>query len=198
MFTGLVEATGTLLERKIEAGGERFKLSHAFADLDLGESISISGACLTVVAFDESSFEVQLSPETLKLTTLGSKTPGSSLNYERALRADTRLGGHLVTGHVDGMGQLAKKTPMGEMNRLDIEVPLSLRKYTAKKGSLTVDGVSLTVNEVGPKGVELLIIPHTEAVTTLGQLHEGDSVNLEVDLIARYVERLLAPTEARS
>jgi riboflavin synthase len=192
MFTGLVEAQGRLLEKTPQSGGMRLRFSHPLSELVLGESIAVSGACLTVVAFDNNSFTAELSSETLRLTTLGQLAPGDPINLERALRASDRLGGHLVSGHVDGVGLVKHKALEGEMTRIELELPEALAPYVAKKGSLTVDGVSLTINEVAGHHVQLLLIPHTQAVTTLGQLHTGSSVNLEVDLLARYVERILS------
>jgi len=192
MFTGLVEAQGVLLTRTTQVGGVRLSFSHPGFQLSLGESVAISGACLTVVAFDEQYFSVELSHETLALTTLGQLEIGHQVNLERALRASDRLGGHLVTGHVDGVGVISALVPDGEMTRVVLTPPTALLRYIAKKGSLTVDGVSLTVNEARDAQVELLLIPHTQAVTTLGALFAGKSVNLEVDILARYVERMLS------
>lgn len=193
MFTGLVEAQGKLLQREEEAGGVRLHISHSFSGLALGDSISVSGACLTVVAFDELHFETQASQETLQLTTLGSLSVSDPVNLERALAVGDRLGGHFVSGHVDGRGRIQSIRPVQEMTELQLEIPQGLRKYVARKGSLTVDGVSLTINRVEDNIVALLIVPHTAQVTTFGALSVGDEVNLEVDLIARYLERLVAP-----
>ena len=192
MFTGLVEARGALLSRTTQVGGVRLSFSHPGFELTLGESVAISGACLTVVAFDAESFFVELSQETLALTTLGQLELGHYVNLERALRASDRLGGHLVTGHVDGVGVISALLPEGEMTRVVLEPPPALLRYIAKKGSLTLDGVSLSVNDVSDNQVELLLIPHTQAVTTLGGLEPGSAVNLEVDILARYVERMLS------
>lgn len=191
MFTGLVEAKSHLVDRAPLPSGESMTFAHSFSDLVLGESIAVQGACLTVVAFDQTTFRVELSTETLALTTLGKQKAGDAVNLERALRAGDRLGGHMVTGHVDGMGVVQTVSPLGDMTRITIEIPTALCGYVARKGSLTVDGVSLTVNEVKKSQAELLVIPHTRAVTTLGTLVIGQEVNLEVDLVARYVERLL-------
>lgn len=166
--------------------------THGFSDLSLGDSISVSGACLTLVAFDAETFTVQVSPETLLLTTLGEAKPGKMVNLERALPAGARLGGHMVSGHVDAKGRVISRSGSGEMVQLVLEVPRDLTRFLAKKGSVTVEGVSLTINEAKDATVSLLIIPHTASVTTLGTLQEGDQVNLEVDLVARYVERLLS------
>lgn len=165
--------------------------SHGFSDLALGESIAMNGACLTVVAFDKEKFEVELSKETLSLTTLGELEVGEEVNMERALCASDRLGGHMVTGHVDGIASVVGVQAEGEMSRITLEVPFDLSRFIARKGSLTVDGVSLTVNAVEDNQAVLLVIPHTRRVTTLGSLAVGQRVNIEVDLVARYVERLL-------
>ncbi len=191
MFTGLVEATGTLLEKSPQAGGLRLRFSHPLGALCLGESIAVSGACLTVVAMTADTFDAELSTETLALTILGELEVGDPVNFERALAATDRLGGHLVSGHVDGIGQVSSLASEGEMTRVTLQVPEALAPYAAKKGSITIDGVSLTINEVGQTEVHLLLIPHTQAVTTLGRLKVGTRVNLEMDLLARYVERLL-------
>lgn len=209
MFTGLVEMMGRLSARRDLQSGVRLSIEHDYEPprheaLQLGESISVSGACLTVVQFGRSPegraiFEIDASLETLAKTTLGDWQLGQNLNLERALALGSRLGGHLVTGHVDGVGQVLHLTPEGEMTRVSLGVPANLARYVARKGSLCVDGVSLTVNDVtdGPVGtqVELFVIPHTLAITTLGQLGPGQKVNLEIDLIARYIERLL-PAQA--
>lgn len=192
MFTGLTECMAEITGKSALASGTRFQISHAFSDLSLGESISVSGACLTVVRFDATSFEADVSPETLRITTLGGLELGQSVNLERSLKAGARLGGHLVAGHVDGVATVASTKTLGDMTLVSLELPAALLRYVAKKGSLTVDGVSLTVNETTESGAELLIIPHTQKVTTLGALSAGTRVNVEVDLVARYVERLLS------
>lgn len=165
--------------------------SHGFSDLTLGESIAMNGACLTVIAFDENALSVELSKETLRLTTLGELQVGEEVNMERALRAGDRLGGHMVAGHVDGIASVVSVEAEGEMSLVTLIVPADLSQFIARKGSLTVDGVSLTVNAVTNTRVDLLVIPHTRNVTTLGALAPGGRVNIEVDLVARYVERLL-------
>ncbi len=192
MFTGLVAGVGTLESRQELAAGERYRLRQPFGQLARGESIAIAGACLTVVEMDDTHFAVELSPETLARTTLGTFVPGTRVNLERALLASERLGGHLVTGHVDGVGSIAALEPLGEMMRINVQVPAELARFVAEKGSITVDGVSLTVNSVSDAVASLLVIPHTRSVTTLGSLEVGQRVNLEVDLVARYVERLLS------
>lgn len=190
MFTGLVETTSTLKAVSPIPGGKKMTFSHEFSGLSLGDSIAVSGACLTVVEFDESTFSVELSNETLSVTILGGLAPDDTVNLERSLAAGDRLGGHLVTGHVDGIGEVVRLTPDGEMTQVDFRAPDELARYIAKKGSITIDGVSLTVNEVRDAEFSVMLIRHTQEVTTLGLLKPGRPVNLEVDLIARYVERL--------
>jgi len=194
MFTGLVTAMGTLAARLPRGPGARLTLNARFDDgpLLLGESVSVSGACLTVDAITADGFEVDASAETLARTTLGGVKLGGTVHLERALRAADRMGGHVVTGHVDGVGSLLERRPVGESVALVFGVPLELAPFIAEKGSITVEGVSLTVNGAGPDRFDVTIIPHTLGKTHLGQLQPGDPVNLEVDLIARYVGRLLA------
>lgn len=191
MFSGLVAGMGRLSKSEELAVGRRFVLSHPFGPLALGESVAVQGVCLTVAAEEPGAFVADLSSETLARTTLGSLEPGAAVNLERALLASDRLGGHLVSGHVDGTGTITRLEQEGEMMRVDLRVPADLSRYMAEKGSVTVDGVSLTVNAVQGNGISLLLVPHTRQVTTLGQLQQGSVVNLEVDLVARYVERLL-------
>ncbi|HEY0309852.1 MAG TPA: riboflavin synthase [Luteimonas sp.] len=195
MFTGLVQGVGTLLAREPRGGDARLRI--AFGTLDapdvaLGESIAVNGCCLTVVGFDAAGFEADASNETLALTTLGQLPPGAALNLERALRADDRLGGHLVSGHVDGIGRVLAIAADGRAQRWRFAAPAPLRRYIARKGSITVDGTSLTVNAVDADGFEVMLVPHTVAHTAFAATRAGDAVNLEVDLVARYVERLLA------
>lgn len=160
-------------------------------DLQLGESVSVSGACLTAAEVGETDFAVDVSVETLDVTTLGTLAAGAAVNLERALKLNDRLGGHLVTGHVDGTGVLRERTQTGNTLLLTFEVPEPILRYCIPKGSITVDGVSLTINSVLENGVSVAIIPHTAKVTTLGIKQPGDAVNLESDLIGKYVERLL-------
>ncbi|GIX31069.1 MAG: riboflavin synthase subunit alpha [Porticoccaceae bacterium] len=195
MFTGIVEAVGEVVA--VERRGAALALAVDARDLDLsgarvGESIAVDGVCLTATAFDGRLFWADLSPETLALTTLGAVEVGRRVNLERAMPAQGRFGGHLVTGHVDGVGEVVARALEGDGVRLRIRAPQALAPYLARKGSVAVDGVSLTVNEVAGAEFALALIPHTLAHTTLDQCDVGRRVNLEVDIIARYLERLLA------
>lgn len=198
MFTGIVETVGRLAA--IEPAGEAMRLSIEAGGMDLGDvalgdSIAVSGPCLTVVAVAGDVFDVDVSTETLARTTLGRRRAGDGVNLEKALRLTDRLGGHLVSGHVDGLGTVRTVEPQGDYVRFETAVPPELARYLAFKGSVCMDGVSLTVNAAGPDGFEVLTIPHTLERTTLGVLAPGDPVNIEVDLIARYIERLLGGRE---
>ncbi len=193
MFTGIIQALGKISRIDRGADSARIEISAGgldLGDVKLGDSIAVSGPCLTVIAFDASSFAVDVSTETLERTTLGGKRVGTAVNLEKALRLSDRLGGHLVSGHVDGVGRVIERTVVDDYVRFRIDAPHSLAKYFAEKGSVSVDGVSLTVNAVSGTSFELMIIPHTLQETTLGALDGGDAVNLEIDLVARYLERL--------
>lgn len=194
MFTGIVEAIGRVggLERRsgdVELLVDTGALS--LAGTAVGDSIAVAGACLTVTRLSGSSFAADVSNETLARTTLGERRAGDPVNLERALKAGATLGGHYVTGHVDGIARLETAEADARSQRLVFEVPAELARYLAPKGSVTLEGVSLTVNEVDGRRFGVNLIPHTREVTTLGRLRVGDRVNLEVDIIARYVERLL-------
>ena len=194
MFTGIIEGVGRLASIGTLGGDARLRVeagSLPFEQVKLGESIAVNGVCLTVVAFNANGFEADASNETLSLTTLGALAPGAMLNLERAMRPSDRLGGHLVSGHVDGVGQVSGITPDARAQRWRFSAPKSLLRYIAKKGSICVDGVSLTINEVDAAGFEVALIPHTIAHTAFAGTAVGAAVNLEIDLVARYVERLL-------
>ena len=192
MFTGIVTDTGTV--RAIRKGGDtRIEIATSFdtANLDIGASISCSGACLTVIEKGRGWFAASVSAESLSKTVLGAWTVGTPVNLERSLRVGDELGGHIVSGHVDGVAHLIDSRPDGDSLRLVFEAPGALARFIAAKGSLTLDGVSLTVNEVDGARFGVNIIPHTRAVTTLGGLVPGDPINLEIDMLARYVARLV-------
>jgi len=196
VFTGLVETTGTLRTRREAPGGVRLAVEHTLGRLELGESIAVSGVCLTVVGseqVDERShrFEADVSTESLRVTTLGDARPGQRVNLERALALGDRLGGHWVSGHVDGVLSVESLEPSGDALAADFGAPTELLRFVAPKGSVTIDGVSLTVNHVSSRGFGVMLIPHTLKVTTLGELVVGARVNCEVDWIARYVCRYL-------
>jgi riboflavin synthase len=195
MFTGIVQDVGRVVSLDQRAG--EVHLAIAFDRLDpgaihVGDSICVQGCCLTAVEVHDRSFAADVSRETLSLTTLGEITAGSRVNLEPALKAGEALGGHLVSGHVDGVGEIAAMGGDARSTRIEVSVPAALRRYLARKGSVAIDGVSLTVNEVQGANFGINLIPHTQAVTTLGALRVGARVNVEVDQIARYVERLLA------
>ena len=198
MFTGIIEGVGRLARREARGGDARLRIEAGtlpFDNVRLGESIAVNGTCLTVVAFDANGFVADASTETLALTTLGALPAGAAVNLERAMRPDDRLGGHLVSGHVDGMGTVESVTDDARAQRWRFTAPAGVLRYVARKGSICVDGVSLTVNAVDAEGFEVALVPHTVAHTAFATTRPGDPVNLEVDLVARYVERLLATGE---
>jgi riboflavin synthase len=203
MFTGIVTAMGRIRAISGEAV-KRYEIEAVYRPetIELGASIAHAGACLTVVETGAAEpggwFAVEVSPETLRQTTIGNWAVGDAVNLERALKMGDELGGHLVTGHVDGVGEVTSYRQDGEWIVLTIRPPADLNRFIARKGSITVDGVSLTVNAVTSDRFDLMLIPHTAAVTTLGQLREGAYVNLEVDLMARYAARLSEFPEAAS
>ena len=198
MFTGLIEGTGTLQRTERHGLDARMVIRPDFRmEISvLGESIAVDGACLTVVDFQQDAFTVDVSAETLGRTTLGRKAPGSRLNLERALRLGDRLGGHLVTGHIDGIAVLKERKSEGRSLRLFFDAPREIMRYVIEKGSIAVNGISLTVNGVSSVGFDVNIVPHTASVTTLGGLQIGGEVNIETDLIGKYVEKLLRSWES--
>jgi riboflavin synthase len=198
MFTGLIEGVGRVLALEPRGGDLRLRIAVGtlpFDDVALGESIAVSGVCLTVVEFDATSFAADASTETLALTTLGALSVGHAVNLERAMRPTDRLGGHLVSGHVDALGRVLSVHDDARAQRWRFAAPVALLKYIAVKGSICVDGVSLTINAVDREGFEVALIPHTVSHTAFSTTRVGDAVNLEVDLVARYVERLLSARE---
>lgn len=193
MFTGLIQAVGRIARIEPRGGDLRLHIDPRtlpVADVALGESIAISGVCLTVVACAADGLAFDVSSETLSLTTLGTLPVGAAVNLERAMRPTDRFGGHLVSGHVDGIGNVESIQPDARSLRWRFSAPAALLRYVASKGSICVDGVSLTVNGVDEAGFEVNLIPHTLAHTAFAAIGIGDRVNLEVDLVARYVERL--------
>jgi riboflavin synthase len=191
MFTGLVECTGLLRDRSERGPGMRLGFLAPLGGLVLGESVCVSGACLTVIEARNDGFDVDATVETLDRTTLGRLSPGDPVNLERAIRAGDRLGGHFVTGHVDGLAEVLGTESAGEALNVRLGTAPTLLRYVASKGSVALDGVSLTVNTVEPGAFSVMLIPHTLAITTLRSLAPGRLLNLEVDLVARYVARLL-------
>ena len=198
MFTGIILAKGTISAMQKRGGDVRLSVRSdglPWADYDVGESIAVNGVCLTAVALHEDGFDTDVSVETLDVTGLGGLDIGSAVNLEPSLSLGDRLGGHLVSGHVDCTGTVVSRTADARSIRFAIEIPDAYARYIAKKGSVSVDGVSLTVNEVSGKTFEVNIIPHTAEVTIFGDYAPGSVVNIEVDLLARYIERLLAKGE---
>jgi riboflavin synthase len=198
MFTGIVQDIGKVQAREARGGDVRLTIAVDRLSLDrtaIGDSISVQGTCLTVTALAANGFSADVSRETLSLTTLGDLAVGSPVNLEPALRAGDPLGGHLVSGHVDGVGRVVSLAEDARSLRVDFEAPANLTRYLAPKGSITIDGVSLTINEVTGSRFGVNLIPHTRDVTTLGRLTPNTRVNLEIDQVARYVEHLLAARE---
>ncbi|NLF03592.1 MAG: riboflavin synthase [Actinomycetales bacterium] len=205
MFTGIVEEMGEILAVELLDGGTDSRVHvrgpRAASDAQLGDSIAVSGVCLTVTSLPgDGTFTADVMPETLRYTTLGGLEPGSRVNLERSLRADARLGGHIVQGHVDGVGTVRERTPGPRWDEIVIELPRELAPLVARKGAITVDGVSLTVTDVGEDWFGISLIPTTLEVTTLGATAPGTRVNLEADVLAKYTQRLLAtqPTTAQN
>jgi riboflavin synthase len=193
MFSGIIADAGMIKKVADREGGLRLTVATevlGMDDVSLGDSIAVNGVCLTVVEIDGNDFTVDVSRETLDCTT-GLEQQGAHVNLEKAMRLSDRIGGHLVSGHVDGVGEVAAFNDIGESWRLVVRAPQELSKYIAVKGSITINGVSLTVNHVSGNEFEVNLIPHTLEVTTLNELEKGKRVNLEIDLIARYVERML-------
>lgn len=193
MFTGIIQTLGRIESLVPQGNAVRLSIvapGFDTSDVALGDSIAVSGPCLTAVALGPERFEADVSPETLARTSLGGKRPGDRVNLEKALRLSDRLGGHLVSGHVDGVGEVRARVSHEQYVEFRIAAPLELARYIATKGSIAVEGVSLTVNAVSGAEFTLMIIPHTLERTTLGELQAGHAVNLEIDLVARYLERL--------
>ncbi|MCL2828881.1 MAG: riboflavin synthase [Oscillospiraceae bacterium] len=197
MFTGIIEEIGTI--HGLARGPRSVKLTISggliFSDLKLGDSVAVDGVCLTVAAIDGLTFTADVMPETLDRSALGALRPGSQVNLERAMAADGRFGGHMVSGHIDGIGRIADQRRDDNAVWLRIETDTRILRYVIEKGSIAIDGISLTVAKLDDSGFSVSIIPHTAQETALLQKKPGDQVNLENDLVAKYVERLLAPRE---
>ncbi|MHB1271724.1 MAG: riboflavin synthase [Rhodanobacter sp.] len=199
MFTGIIQSMGRIVRLEPRGGDVRLHIDTADLDLgdtQLGDSIAVSGVCLTAVTLEPRGFSADVSNETLSLTTLGQLKSGDPVNLEKALRLADRLGGHLVSGHVDGVGKVVAIAPDGRSQRWTFEVPAAISRYISAKGSVCIDGTSLTVNEVAGARFGVNLIPHTVEHTAFHARRVGDAVNIEVDVIARYVERLLASGDA--
>ena len=199
MFTGIIQGTGTVVEKRPAGGGMIFRIEAGFdlTDPEEGESIAVNGTCLTARDISGNRFFVDVSPESLSRTGLGRLEVGGRVNLERALRLSDRLGGHLVSGHVDCLGMVEERKAAGDFTLFTFSLDPGLTRYVIEKGSVTINGVSLTVNSCRGNRFTVSIIPHTLAVTTLGELHAGDRVNIEVDIIGKYVEKLLAEQSER-
>lgn len=194
MFTGIIKAQGEISAKERHGGDVRLSIradGMSFADFEVGESIAVNGVCLTAIAFRDDGFDTDVSVETLAVTSLGNLCVGDAVNLEPALALGDRLGGHLVSGHVDCLGSIAKVAADARSIRLTVTIGAGFARYVARKGSITVDGVSLTVNDVKARSFDVNIIPHTAEATIIGKYAVGTSVNIEVDLLARYIERLL-------
>jgi riboflavin synthase len=202
MFTGIVEGTGTVAALAAAADGSGARLEVAApwlaGELRLGESVAVNGCCVTVAEPTSGGFAADLVAETLRRTALGGLAAGARVNLERPMTLGGRLGGHLVQGHVDGVARVLDRAPIGDGEEVRIELPPDLDRYVVEKGSIAVDGVSLTVAGVGPGWFAVAMVPHTLEVTTLGDRRPGDPVQLEVDVVAKYVERLVAPFTDRA
>jgi len=200
MFTGIIEAIGEIKRVEQQQGDVRLTVATKnlnLSDAQLGDSIAVNGVCLTAIELTAGQFVADVSNETLSATTMGAIKAGSPVNLECALQAQTRLGGHMVSGHVDGVGKVLERKADARSVRFTFAMPKELSRYVAQKGSICIDGISLTVNTVGDTSFTVNIVPHTLEMTTLGDRKVGDTVNLEVDVIARYLERLMlgAPAE---
>ena len=200
MFTGLIEDLGTVRAFKRHGSVAQLKVASRLVadDLQLGESIAVNGACLTVTGWDTDGFNVDVSPETLQRTTLGALSTGDPVNLERALRLSDRLGGHLVSGHIDAISMIRRRRPQQTTVAFDISLPTGAERYLVAKGSVAIDGISLTVNQVTGDFFTVMVIPHSLNHTTLQHYWEGSRVNIETDLLGRYVERLLEDSSVGS
>jgi riboflavin synthase len=193
MFTGIIEELGTIVAIEEQEDAKRITIQGPLvtSDVSRGDSIAVSGACLTAIELEEGKFTADVMNETLRLTSLGGAKVGDRVNLERAMNATTRFGGHMVLGHVDGLGEIRSRELSENWEWVRVNVPADLMRYIVLKGSITVDGVSLTVNEIGEDFIGLSLIPETMRLTTLGTKQPGDKVNLEVDIMAKHIERLM-------
>ena len=193
MFTGIIEELGTIVAIEDQEDAKRITIQGPLvtSDVSRGDSIAVSGACLTAIELEEGKFTADVKNETLRLTSLGGAKVGDRVNLERAMNATTRFGGHMVLGHVDGLGEIRSRELSENWEWVRVNVPADLMRYIVLKGSITVDGVSLTVNEIGEDFIGLSLIPETMRLTTLGTKQPGDKVNLEVDIMAKHIERLM-------
>lgn len=193
MFTGIIEELGTITEIETQPDAKRITIQGAVvtSDVSRGDSIAVSGACLTAIELEGDKFTADVMNETLRLTSLGGAKVGDRVNLERAMNATTRFGGHMVLGHVDGLGEIRNRELSENWEWVRVNVPAELMRYIVLKGSITVDGVSLTVNEIGEGFIGLSLIPETMRLTTLGSKQPGDKVNIEVDIMAKHIERLM-------
>lgn len=194
MFTGIIQNIGKIngVEKKGKSAKIIIERESLLADIKVGDSVAVDGVCLTVVEFSQSMIKTDVSEETLRLTTLGTMKTGDKVNLEKSLTPSTPLGGHFVTGHIDGVGNIARKAAEGEFATIDFNIPNELQNQIVKKGSVAVDGISLTVAEVLEDGFRVAIIPHSMKITTLSVKKVGDKVNIETDIIAKYVQRFLS------
>ncbi len=199
MFTGIIAGTGKLLAKRGAGGGLAFDLQAGFdlTDPEEGESIAVNGVCLTAYNIDGRKFTVDVSPESLSRTTLGELGVGGTVNMERALRLADRLGGHIVSGHVDCVATVSDRQPTGDFTIFSFSFPKEFGRYVIEKGSITINGISLTVNSCTDSSFEVSIIPHTLKITGLGELKRGGKVNIEVDIIGKYVEKMLQPGDTK-
>lgn len=191
MFTGIVEEIGTV--KQLNPGGITITASLALENAKIGDSVAVNGACLTITQLQPDAFAVDIVPETLRRTNLGSLTPGSPVNLERSMPANGRFGGHIVQGHIDATGTIQSITPDGDAILIAIAAPPNIARYAVEKGFIAVDGISLTIVQCDSQSFAVTLIPHTRRNTTLGAKQPGDPVNLEADIIAKYIERLAAP-----
>jgi riboflavin synthase len=193
MFTGIIEELGTITEIETQPDAKRITIQGPVvtSDVSRGDSIAVSGACLTAIELEGDKFTADVMNETLRLTSLGGAKVGDRVNLERAMNATTRFGGHMVLGHVDGLGEIRNRELSENWEWVRVNVPADLMRYIVLKGSITVDGVSLTVNEIGEGFIGLSLIPETMRLTTLGSKQPGDKVNIEVDIMAKHIERLM-------